>query len=178
MKNEEVERLDLSGWPLPDEYLIELGRVGALWAILESFLNICIGKLAGFNELADPKPFILVNHASVPQKIDMLSTLCEQLAPEFPHLQSYAAVVAKIRAAQRLRNQFLHNGLSQDPETGGFKLAEGSARGSLKTRVTPVRIADIRRASVEIHLAHLALYKLVLKRELSPIWERRESGKT
>lgn len=71
MKNEEIERLDFSAWPLPDEYLIELGRVAALWATLESFLNICIGKLAGFNEFSDPKPFILVNHASVPQKIDM-----------------------------------------------------------------------------------------------------------
>jgi len=175
MRNEEIERLDFSAWPLPDEYLIELGRVAALWATLESFLNVCIGKLAGFNELSDPKPFILVNHASVPQKIDMLSTLCEQLAPEFPNLQGYAAVVSQIRAAQRARNLFLHNGLAQDPETGKFKLPEGSARGTLKTRVTSVGIADIRRASVEIHLAHLALYKLVLHRTLTPIWERRQS---
>jgi hypothetical protein len=172
MKNDEIERLDFSGWPLPDECLIELGRVAALWARLESFLNICIGKLAGFNDLNDPKPFILVNHASVPQKIDMLSTICEQLAPEFRHLQDYAAVVSQMRAAQRSRNLFLHNGLSLDTKNGELKLAEGSARGTLKTRVASIRIADIRRASVDIHLANLALYKLVLRREVAPIWER------
>ena len=44
MKNEHIKSLDFSGWPLPDEYLIEVGRIAALWASLEVFLNICIGK--------------------------------------------------------------------------------------------------------------------------------------
>ena len=59
MKHEEVLKLNLKSWPLPDDYLIELGRVAALWATLETFLNMCIGKLAGFNDINDAKPFIL-----------------------------------------------------------------------------------------------------------------------
>src|SRR5258707_122395 len=60
MKDDEVAKLNFDGWPLPDAYLLEIGRVAALWASLESFLNICIGKLCGFNDLNDPKAFILV----------------------------------------------------------------------------------------------------------------------
>jgi hypothetical protein len=86
MKNEEIRKLNFSDWPLPDNYLIEVGRVSVVWSALESFLNLCIGKLAGFSELEDPKPFILINHASFPQRLDMLGALCEQLVPEYPRL--------------------------------------------------------------------------------------------
>jgi len=172
MKNEELDSLSVPGWPLPEPYLLELGRVAAVWSTLESFLNVCIGKLAGFNDLADPKPFILVNHASIPQKFDMLSTLCEQLAPQFPNLEGYALVVSQLRSAQKARNRFLHNGIAPNPESGAMEMAEGSARGSLKTGVRAVALADIRRAWVEIHLANIALYKLVLGRNLEPVWSR------
>ena len=50
--NEEIAQLNFSDWPVPDKFLTEFGRVAALWACLESFLNICLGKLAGFNDLA------------------------------------------------------------------------------------------------------------------------------
>lgn len=174
MKKAEIEKLDLAGWPLPDDYLAELGRVTALWATLESFLNVCLGKLAGFDDPFDPRPFILVNHMSIPQKLDVLGALCEQLSPQFESLRDYRPVVSSLRAAQRARNTFLHNGLVRDEETGEVHMAEASARGALKTKVAPVSLADIRRASVEIHLAHLALYKLVLRRELNPIWTHRQ----
>lgn len=96
MKNDEILKLDFDGWPLPDPYLLEIGRVAGLWATLESFLNICIGKLAGFNDLNDPKAFILVTHSSFPQRLDILSALCEQLVPEFPSLQGYGAVIQQL----------------------------------------------------------------------------------
>ena len=63
MKDSDVLKLDFRDWPLPDPYLVEVGRVAAIWAQLESFLNLCIGKLAGFNDLNDPKAFILVTHS-------------------------------------------------------------------------------------------------------------------
>jgi len=82
MTDDEVRNLKVDGWPLPDDYLRELGRVAALWTHLESFLNIWIGKLAGF-DLNDPKWFIFVAHASFPQRLDIFGALCEQLLPEF-----------------------------------------------------------------------------------------------
>ncbi|HKO98135.1 MAG TPA: hypothetical protein VJU86_14150 [Pyrinomonadaceae bacterium] len=173
MKNEEIAKLDFSGWPLSDEYLIEIGRVCALWAQLESFLNICIGKLAGFNDLSDPKAFILITHSSFPQRLDILGTLCEQLLPEFPSLTGYKEVVGDLKAAQKLRNNFTHNGMALNEETGFVEMPIGSARGSLKVTVEKITIADIRRATIAISEAHAALYKLVLQKDLQPAWKRR-----
>ena len=173
MKNDELKRLDFTGWPLPDAWLIEIGRVSALWASLETFLNICIGKLAGFNDQADPKPFILVYHSSVPQKIDMLGSLCEHLAPGFPHLADSGTVISSLRTAQKLRNAYAHNGITQDPESGKMQMATGSARGKLSFKIEDVSLEDIRRATLAINEAQRALYKLVLKRDIAPAWESR-----
>lgn len=175
MDNDQVRKLNLERWPLPEDHLVELGRVAALWATLESFLNICIGKLAGFDELNHLMPFILVNHSSFPQRLDMLGALCEQLAGQFPNLLGHGEVIGKLRAAQSLRNRFMHHGMSFDPETGDVRMAIGTARGAIKTSVQRVDLADIRRAAMEIHLAQLELYKLVLRRELRPVWERQDA---
>jgi hypothetical protein len=173
MKNDQLLRLNFDGWPLPDAHLLELGRVCALWATLESFLNTCIGKLAGFNDLFNPKAFILVTHSSFPQRLDMLAALCEQLLNEFPNLKGYAAVVQQLRQAQKLRNDYMHYGMALNPEVGEVQMAKGTARGSVKVGVETVTIADLRRATVAIHEANLALYKLVLGRTIDPIWSRK-----
>jgi hypothetical protein len=166
-------------WPLPDEFLVELGRVTALWASLESLLNTCLGKLAGFDVLTDPTPFILVNHSSFPQRLDMLGALCEELKDSEPHLAGHKDVVSKLKSAQATRNRFSHNGISFDPASQGHFLAQGSARGKVKTTVSSITSAEIHLAAREIHLATLALYKLVLKREVPPMWDAKrnqESG--
>lgn len=152
---------------------MEIGRVASLWATLESFLNFCIGKLAGFNDLNDPKDFILVTHSSFPQRLDILSALSEQLDQEFPNLKGYEATVQRLRQAQKLRNDFMHYGMSKNLESGQIEIAKGTARGSVKVSVERVTISDIRRASMAIHEATLALYKLVLHQDIAPIWTRR-----
>lgn len=172
MKNEEILKLNLTGWPLPDEYLIELGRISVVWATLETFLNLFIGKLAGFNELADPKPFILVNHSSFPQKLDMFGALCEQLVSDHPHLANYKDIISRLSSAQKLRNKFAHHGMAINSQTGKAEMALGSARGSLKVSVEQIDIADIRRATMSIDEAQAALYKLVLQRDIGPVWQR------
>ncbi|MBX3321237.1 MAG: hypothetical protein KF890_15275 [Nitrospira sp.] len=172
MKHEEVLKLNLKSWPLPDDYLIELGRVAALWATLETFLNMCIGKLAGFNDINDAKPFILITHSSFPQRLDMLAALCEQLADKFSNLKHYKTVVSQLRDAQKLRNDFMHYGMSVNPESGQVQMAIGSARGTVKVSIKSIGLQDIRRASIAIHEAELALYKLVLKREVPPKWSK------
>lgn len=173
MKNDQLAKLNFEGWPLPETYLAELGRVAALWATLESFLNMCIGKLAGFNDLSDSKPFILVTHSSFPQRLDMLAALCEQLVRDFPNLKDYPSVVQQLRQAQKLRNDYMYYGMALNEESGQVQMAKGTARGIVKVGVEAVSIADIRRASIVIHEANLALYKLVLGRTIQPIWERR-----
>lgn len=173
MQNDEIKRLDFSGWPLPDEYLIEIGRVSAMWAALEAFLNVCLGKLAGFDQVTDERPFILVTHASVPQRLDMLSALCEHLSADYPRLAEHKNVVAKIKSAQASRNKFSHHVIGFDATSGKATIAIGSARGKIKASVQTIEVTDIRRATIEISDAQTALYKLVLGKELPPAWQRR-----
>jgi hypothetical protein len=52
-------------------------------------------------------------------------------------------------------------------------MAKGTARGTVKVGVEKVDLADLRRASMAIHEAQLALYKLVLDRDIPPVWSRR-----
>ena len=116
MKNSEIEKLNWTGWPIPDQYLIELGRINALWSSLETFLNMSVSKLSRFQDY-DEIPFILINHASFPQRVDMIGALCEHLKAEFPHLADFQTVVSKLKSAQRLRNDFAHNGIGYDSAT-------------------------------------------------------------
>lgn len=159
-------------YPIPDKYLIEIGRVSALWASLESSLNMALGKLAGFNDLTHPAPFVLLTHASFPQRIDMLSSFCVLLSPAFPNLTKYQEVIAKLREAQKLRNRFAHNGLDYNSEDNSCRMVILSARGKIKAETVAVTIEDIRKASEYIHLAMLSLHELVTGKLYPPIWSR------
>ncbi len=162
MDRTKLASIDVAGWPLPDNYLIELGRVSALWSSLEAALMICLSKLAGFNKPSNPIPFILTAHASFPQRLDMLGAMCEQLLPDYPRLSECPSVLTKLRAAQKSRNRFMHNGLTFDASTNRMEIAVGSARGKVKVSVEQVELMDLRAACIEIHEASRALAHMVL----------------
>jgi hypothetical protein len=177
MTEDEICRLKFDGWPLTDDYLVELGRITSLWGSLDSFLMMCLEKLAGFNEFNDAIPFILLAHTNFPQRLDMLGALCERLAPVHPTLSGYQQVISSIKTAQKLRNKFIHNGMTRDEASGDVRLAAGSARGTLKVSTETVKLADLRKGSMAIHQATLDLYALVLERRMPPIWERPDGWK-
>ena len=137
-------------------------------------LNMTIGKLAGFNDIYDPKAFILVNHSSFPQKLDIFGSLCEQLTTEYPNFKPYQKVISKIKTAQKLRNKFMHNGMNHNPETNRIEMPQASARGKLKINIEPIDVTDIKKAIIEIDEAQISLYKLIFGREIKPVWERKQ----
>lgn len=172
MNEDEIEALNLDGWPLPDAYLIEIGRVGAMWSSLESILNVYLTKLFGFEEADTYKGFIITSHSSFPQRLDMLGSLCEQLVEQFPNLRPYKLVISSLRAAQTERNKIAHNGVHPGDTPGEFAMAIGTARGSIKTKVERVTLADIRRVSMMIDEAGTGLHNLIFKADLKPAWKR------
>jgi hypothetical protein len=46
-------------------------------------------KLAGYEETIDWRAAVLTAHSSFMQRVDILSTLCDELQKQFPHLSSY-----------------------------------------------------------------------------------------
>ena len=173
MKNDEIKNINLCNWPLDESILAELGRISALWSILEQTMNLCIGKLAGFDVMGDPKSYILVNHSSFPQKLDMIEALCNEMADAYPHLKPHKLAIGKLNTAKNLRNQYLHNVINVNSDTGQMEIAIGSARGKLKVGTKKIAKEDIRQASVAIHDAQRELWKLIFRREIKPVWETR-----
>jgi hypothetical protein len=62
--------------------------------------------------------------------------------------------------------------MGKDDKTGRVCMGTGSARGMLKFSTETVALPDLRLVSMVIHKAMLDLYKLGLRREIPPIWER------
>jgi len=174
MKNDEIDSLPFGGWPLPEEYLVELGRIVALWTTTEKALALFLSKMSGF-ELYDPRGTILFNNHTIPQKIDTLGCLVEQYVEDHPQLKDYPDVLSKLRKAQKSRNKYVHSALYYDPEEKQVTISFATTRGKLKTNIDEVKVVDLKRVVVEIAEANKALYKAVLGREIPLPWENKSA---
>lgn len=159
-------------WPAPNDYLLELGRMTAVWGTLESAVNLAISKLAGYSTPLDVRALILVAHSTFQQRVDIISTLCEQLSPQHTGLATYEQVIVKIGAAQKARNKYAHNAIVTNDETGLVNVSFVSARGTLRAKTEVVRLEEIKEATAKIHEAMCALHTLVTGQEIKPLWER------
>lgn len=168
-----MKKIDLpDNWPAPKEYLLELGRISALWGSLENSINLAISKLAGYKAIYDFRAAILTAHANFKQRVDILGALCDQLKEEYPHLKSHDKVIALIVKAQSKRNKYMHNGIYYNEETQQVETTSLSARGKLKIAIEAVTLADLIEISAAIHEAMCALHGLVTQKQINPIWER------
>jgi hypothetical protein len=176
MKQKEIRKIKFGNWPLPEEVCTELGRMHAIWSTLESALSLYIGKLSGFNDHNDMRPYILLNNTSFQQKLEILSSLCDYLAKQYPSLSKYPDVISKLKTAQKLRNTFTHQHIVFNPESEELELATGSSRGKLKTNVRKFNVEEIKRAIMDIDEANVALYELVLEKKIKPVWKKIVDG--
>lgn len=170
-----MESIPKENWPLPNEFLLELGRLTSLWTSIEDQIIVSIGKLAGYDRLTDMRPFILVKHSSFQQKLDILSSLCEHLVGQFPRLRDYKKVISEIKAVQSSRNLYVHNSLVLNEDGKTVELVLGSARGKLKTSIEPVHLEDIQKVSLDISRTLRNLHRLITGQDRSPSWEK-DSG--
>jgi len=159
-------------FPVPDEYLLELGRITVLWGSLESSVNHAINYLSGINPEDRWRVSVLTAHSNFKQRVDIIETLCNELQKTFPNLSMYPETIKLITKAQGMRNHYSHNGLRLNDETGKVETSSIKARGMLKTEVKPVHISDLKAVSGKIHLALLSIHELLTQKKYPPIWER------
>ena len=168
-----MERLDFKDdWPMPNDFMLEIGRLSATWGALESTVNIAIGKLSGFEEPYDYRVAILLAHANFKQRVDILETLFEQGSKEHNKLQNYEPVIKVIKNAQTGRNKFIHGVLSFNEDKDRMELTRFSARGKMKVSIDPVSINDIKEVTAKNHEAMCQLYSIITGVKTLPIWER------
>lgn len=161
-------------WPLPDLYLMELGRITTLFGALESGVNLSISKLAGYQGVLDWRSAVVTAHANFKQRIDILETLCHELHDEgnYPQLKGYKKVLENIKSVQSKRNRYIHNTLFIDEESGQVTSSSLSARGRLLPRVDRVSIEEMKELSAQLHLVMIDLHELITQKRYPPIWEK------
>ena len=148
---------------LPDEYLIELGKIVQSWTALDELVNLMIQKLAGFDDIHDVRSVVLTVHSSFPQRIDILKSLCEHFKASYPHLGAYQSVAQQIAEVQKLRNSYMHAVLGYNDEERIARMARISARGKLRSEFKEFTVADMRNVVLKTQEAGKALYRLVLR---------------
>lgn len=146
MKQEQIKNIDFGNWPLPKDVLTEIGRLHSIWSSMESALTLNIAKLAGYNDMHDMRPHILLNHSTFQQKLDIFSSLCDHLSNQFTNLSQYEKVVSLLKTAQKYRNTFTHQSIVYIQENDELQLAKSSSRGKLKTPVKKIDITEIKKA--------------------------------
>ena len=161
-----------ANWPLPNEYLLELGRISTLYGVLESVVNIAISKLAGYSVIYDYRSAIILAHANFQQRVDILETLFEQTFPEYPALAGYKEVIKLIKQSQKGRNKFMHSSMGFNVETNKVELSSMSARGTLKTKAETIYVNELKEISAVTHEATCALHTIITGNELKPLWDR------
>lgn len=172
MKDEAVDKLPFGNWPLPDAYLIELGRIVSLWTVTEKILALFLAKMSGFDP-EDARGIIIFNNHTIPQKIDALGCLIELYIEGHPQLKDYPDALSKLRKAQSSRNKYVHSSLYYETEQNKVLISFATTRGKLKTTSDEVELVDLKRAVVEIAEANQALYKVVLGRDIPLPWENK-----
>ncbi|TKB05548.1 hypothetical protein [Desulforhopalus sp. IMCC35007] len=158
-------------FPVPDEFLIELGRATALWGTLEKTVDHTINYLSGLEPHDHWRVAVLTAHSNFKQKVDIIDTLCSELQKQYPNLSSYRETTKLVRSSQKKRNHFFHNGIGFDEETGKVMTSSLSARGTFKTQVRDVNISELREFAGKIHESLLSLHGLITGKYYPPVWE-------
>ncbi len=146
----------------PAEFLAEIGRVAVHWSWFESILDLCLMQLSG-KSIMEPRSWIMFAHMTFPLKMDILGSLINELAGSYPGLhKGFPAVRVLIKEAQAVRNRTLHGKWGVNPDTRAVEASSITARGQLKTTVTPVSLDELRHASGQIDKAGDRLFRLVV----------------
>jgi hypothetical protein len=144
---------------LPDAYLIGIGKVCVQWGNLEAVMEVVLVKLSGM-DLWDARSKIMLNHMAWPMRMDIFTSMANQLMPDYPRLKEYQAVASHLKKAQEGRNRVVHSHWGF--EDGKVKAARASARGKLKFSLDEITIEELDGILGDINVAAAALYNLVI----------------
>ncbi|WP_444896952.1 hypothetical protein [Microbulbifer sp. SSSA005] len=78
----------IANLPVPDEYLIELGKITVMYGALEFSIDRAISKLAGYESMLDWRVSVMTAHLTFQQRVNALGTLFEQVSESYPNLRT------------------------------------------------------------------------------------------
>ncbi len=144
---------------LPDDYLIEIGKVSVQWSMLEMVFDLCSIKLAGM-DADEARAMAVFAHMPFQMKLDVFGAMVDSLQTNYPRLKSYAEVLSLVRQAQSARNKIIHARWSH--KNGVVTIGRMTARGKVKTSIDTISLDEIRSATELIGKASVQVWKLVI----------------
>jgi hypothetical protein len=153
MKTHTIQHIEKT---LPDEVLLELGRIVASWIELDACLDKVLEKLAEMDRYMDGQRAPVHVQDPFSQRLQAFGTYCSQLTLEFPHLRNCRHVHERLKTVHQLRNHYLEGGNAPGMGHGEGEPCSGRAAEGFEAE-------DLRRVSQEINRAHEALYALVFR---------------
>ena len=152
-------------WPLPEPYLQELGRLGLLWARLETFVCNSVANLAGVQNLEEPRWYVIFTSRSFDENLQLLARLCEQQLEALPNLAPYPDVVAGLKQAQTAKVFYLNGSMRPSAYGDAVEISRvvNELTGELVHEI--VQVSDISKAVLMVDQAQHDLYKLICAME-------------
>ena len=144
---------------LPDDYLVEIGKISVQWSALEMIFELCSVKLSGMDS-NDERPWAIFAHMSFPQRLDAFGAMIDTLQAGYPRLQDYKAVLSLVRESQTARNKVIH--ARWNYENGVATIARLTAKGKVKTSLEPITVNELREIAELIGKASIRVWKLVV----------------
>lgn len=143
---------------LPDEYMIEIGRVALAWNYLDSLIThtLIFASIGYF--ATDMRLQSVVVHMNYPQKMDALSSVLNIVSPEMSAVFS-AKVKNLLNESSAKRNTTLHQ--TWMAQEDGVKRFNMKAKGTFQATLTPVTLQELASFSPFIMNAHSVMFSLI-----------------
>jgi hypothetical protein len=148
---------------LPDEMLVELGRIVALWTAVNELLDAALERLAGMDQYMEARSGRGFRRAPFIQRLQVFSDYCGQLALEFPYLRAYRVVMEKLKAAHALHKRYVQSRILFNPETGQYEVPSSVQPDNPVSTPETVCTETLRRDALMIVEAREALYALIFR---------------
>ncbi len=134
---------------IPDDYLMEIGRVSSHWSHFEMVLQMCMVLVLGKKQ-NDFRAHAVFIHMSYPQQADVLGAMISGLNPPdgYPSSRYRQEILPLLNDAASRRNAVLHS--RWGVIDGVVTRLDVKARGSIKLTQFATSIKDVEDASESI----------------------------
>lgn len=149
--------------PVPDEYLLELGRLVQMGNTAEMVMVGTISLLLGHATPANRLARIMVAHSTAQQRLHAIEALFEQVALVNDDLDGYEKAVGDLRRALAAKTKYVINPFFVFD--GKVMIRGTTARGEMKEIREEVRLCQIRAITERIGNATKALHEFSLDKD-------------
>jgi hypothetical protein len=157
--------LDFDPFNLPQDVLEAVGLITSASSHTEYVVEQGIAGCAGLDIECGAA---ITTHMTSPHRDNVLRALAEIRIDSLDDLDELDNLLDHVFKTLKLRNDYVHNSLCVDKNTGEILATRTEARGSVAVELFPVSVNEIKDSAKRIYLAGIDLYRFLRARGLLP----------